>query len=108
MAVWAFGSAQTGEVRPGSDVDIGLLVERLLTLDELTDLLARLQAALEVEDIDLVVLNKANPILRFEAVSGRPLFCRDAARRAAFVSLTAREYEDSMALIAWGFEQRST
>lgn len=44
-----------------------------------------------------MILNDANPILRFEAVSGRMLFCRDIQRMADFVSLTAREYEDEMA-----------
>lgn len=93
IAVWAFGSAQGGDVRIGGDVDVGVLVDRPLTFDEQLDLLGRLQATLHIEDIDLVILNDANPILRFEAVSGRLLFCRDIQRMAAFVSLTAREYE---------------
>ncbi len=98
IAAWAFGSAQAGVLRPGGDVDIGILVEAPLTLAAQLDLLMRLQAALHVEDIDLVILNNANPILRFEAISGRLLFCRDAQCRAEFASLTAREYEDEMAL----------
>ncbi len=98
IAAWAFGSAQAGVLRPGGDIDIGILVEAPLTLVAQLDLLMRLQAALHVEDIDLVILNNANPILRFEAISGRLLFCRDAQCRAEFASLTAREYEDEMAL----------
>lgn len=35
--------------------------------------------------------------LDFEAVSGRRLINRDLSALAAFVSLTAREYEDEMA-----------
>ena len=97
VAAWAFGSAQDGFARAGGDVDVGILVDRPLTFDEQLDLLGRLQAALQFEDVDLVILNDANPILRFEAVSGRLLFCRDKQRMAAFVSLTAREYEDEMA-----------
>ena len=61
------------------------------------DLLGRLQDALGLDEVDLVVLNDANPILRFEAVSGRRLFTRDLLALAEFVSLTAREYEDEMA-----------
>ncbi|MEW5959546.1 MAG: nucleotidyltransferase domain-containing protein [Chloroflexota bacterium] len=96
MAVWAFGSAQGGWVNPGSDIDLGLLLASRPTLDEQLNLLARLQAVLRFENIDLVILNEANPILRFEAVSGRLLFCRDRDRLAEFVSLTAREYEDEV------------
>ena len=97
IAAWAFGSAQSGQVRAGGDIDIGVLMESPPSLAEQLELLAKLQAALQFEDIDLVVLNEANPILRFEAISGPSLFCRDAGRRAEFVSLTAREYEDEMA-----------
>ena len=63
----------------------------------MTDLRAALQNALNYDDIDLVVLNGASPILRFEAICGRAVYTADLAARAAFVSLTAREYEDEMA-----------
>jgi predicted nucleotidyltransferase len=106
VAAWAFGSAQSGQVGAESDVDIGILVESTLSLDEQLDLLANLQKALQFEDIDLVVLNEANPILRFEAISGRSLFCRDAGQRAEFASLTAREYEDEMAFWQRGMAMR--
>jgi predicted nucleotidyltransferase len=97
VAAWAFGSARDGRVGPGSDIDIAVLLESPPSPSEQITLLAKLQAALQFEDIDLVVLNGANPILRFEAISGRPLFCRDRGRRAEFASLTAREYEDELA-----------
>jgi predicted nucleotidyltransferase len=97
IAVWAFGSAQGGQVGTGSDVDIGVLMASPPTLDERLELLSKLEGALHSEKIDLVVLNEANVILRFEAISGQPLFCRDLARRAEFVSRTAREYEDETA-----------
>jgi hypothetical protein len=61
----------------------------------------------QLDNIDLVVLNAAAPILRFEAVSGRLLFCRDATQRAAFVSLTAREYEESMAMVQRALAERA-
>jgi predicted nucleotidyltransferase len=97
VAAWVFGSAQDGRVGTGSDVDIAVLMESQPSLDERIELLSKLQDALGVEDIDLVVLNEANAIVRFEAISGQPLFCRDLPRRAEFASLTAREYEDEMA-----------
>ena len=107
MAAWAFGSAQRGQVNPGSDLDIGVLFEGPPALKEQLELLGDLQQALQLEEIDLVALNEANPILRFEAISGRSLFCRDAGRRAEFASLTAREYEDEMALAERWVRERS-
>ena len=101
LAAWHFGSTAKANYRPGpartSDIDIGVLFVRRPSLDELTDLRAALQNALNYDDIDLVVLNGASPILRFEAVCGRAVYTADLAARAAFVSLTAREYEDEMA-----------
>lgn len=97
VAAWAFGSAQDGVLRAGGDIDIAVLTSEPLSFDQQLALIGRLEEILPFADIDLVVINEANPILRFEAVSGRPLFCRDRQRMAAFVSLTAREYEDEMA-----------
>ena len=97
IAAWAFGSAQDGVVREGGDVDTAVLTTTPLTFDEQLTLLGQLQHALQMDELDLVVLNNANPILRFEAVSGKRLFCRDLSAMAGFVSLTAREYEDEMA-----------
>jgi predicted nucleotidyltransferase len=107
IAAWAFGSASDGQVAPGSDVDVGVWFETRPSFEQQLALLARLQEALGIDEIDLVVLNDANPILRFEALSGRALFCRDPSRRAGFASLTAREYEDAMALWERGMRTRS-
>ena len=107
IAAWAFGSAMDGQIRPGGDVDIAVLFDRSPSLDERLELLMRLQRTLQFEQIDLVVLNGASALTRFEAVCGRPIYTRDAGRRAEFVSLTAREYEDEMALLRWGLKLRA-
>jgi len=99
IAAWVFGSAQEGLPREGGDVDIAVLFESRPTLDQLCELRAALQDTLQFDNIDLVTLNGASSILRFEALSGRCLFCRDDEKRATFASLAAREYEDHMALM---------
>lgn len=106
VAAWVFGSAKEGISRPGGDVDIAVLFDQPPSLEDRLDLLLELQKALDFEDIDLVVLNNASAITRFEAVSGPLLYSRDPQRQAEFVSLTAREYEDSMAFIHWGMKNR--
>ncbi len=102
VAAWAFGSAQAGEQRPGGDVDVAVLFAQPPTLDERADLRADLQEATGVDEIDLVTLNGASPVLCFEAVSGVRLLCREEAKCASFVSLAAREYEDEAALAERG------
>ena len=107
VAAWVFGSGQTGRVGPNSDLDIALFFGEKPSLNKLADLRAALQEALHFDDIDLVILNEASPITRFEAVSGRPVYTRDASARAGFVSLTAREYEDAIAFLQRGLHYRS-
>ena len=98
VGAWLFGSAQDGEVRNGGDVDIGVLFDEKPDLDTLALCRVRLQKVLEFEEIDLTPLNDASPILRFEALCGKRIYCRDEERCAEFASLTAREYEDEMAM----------
>ncbi len=107
VAAWVFGSAQDGIVREGGDVDAAVLTATPLTFDEQLTLLGNLQAALQTDDIDLIIRNDANPIWRFEAVSGRRLFCRDLSAMVGFVSLAAREYEDEMAQWRMALEKYS-
>lgn len=102
QAAWLFGSGHTGRARPDSDVDIGLLTSEPLTTEELIDLAGRLERELGVERVDLVELEAASPVLAFEAISGRSLLNRDPHRVAAFVSLTSRIYEDTMATLERG------
>jgi predicted nucleotidyltransferase len=107
LAAWHFGSSAHGGIRPGADVDIGVLFHQKPTIDELVDLRAVIQDAVSFDEIDLVVLNDASPVLRFEAVSGRPVYTADPEARATFCSLTAREYEDEMAQWQWALNLKS-
>ena len=104
IAAWVFGSAQKGNVRAGGDIDIAVLFYSKPSLEDRTALRAQLQLALKFDEIDLLVLNGASPITRFEAISGCAVYCRDLSARAEFASLTAREYEDSIAFIQSGLE----
>ncbi len=106
ISVWLFGSAQDGELSISADLDLALLFEAQPPLDELASIRADLQENLQVDDIDLTFLNKAGPILAFQAVSGRLVFCRDLDKKVDFVSLTARKYEEAMAFMEWGMKVR--
>ncbi len=103
IAAWAFGSAERGAMTRSSDIDIGVLFDGPVSLDELAGLRAKLQEEFRFDDIDLVAVDDAStPILRFEVISGRSIYCRNPQRRAEFVSLAAREYEDEMAFLERG------
>lgn len=92
-----FGSSKDGMVRPGSDVDIGVLLSPELSpvafFKFYVEMTVRLPA---IPRLDLVDLNRAGSILAFEALCGRRLFVRDQDAVAAFSSRIAREYESDM------------
>ncbi|MCX7004036.1 MAG: nucleotidyltransferase domain-containing protein [bacterium] len=98
-AAWLFGSARDGRVRPGGDVDIGVWCARRPRWQTLDSMIAAVQQATGVENVDVCVLNDAAAILRFEAVCGRRLLARAGADYPGFASLAAREYESAMALL---------
>ncbi len=105
IAAGAFGSAERGEMTASSDIDIGVLFDGPVSLDELAGLREKLQEEFRFDDIDLVAVDDAStPILRFEVISGRSIYCRNPQRRAEFVSFAAREYEDEMAFLKRGMK----
>ena len=106
VCAWLFGSTASGRNRADSDIDIGVLTSRKPTWREYAEIQQDLVQAAGTDAVDLVVLNEANSILRFEAISGRPLTCRDRDAHAAFCSLTSREYEEDMAQIESAYRTR--
>ena len=92
-----FGSRWRGGARPGSDLDLGVYVSEEPGFDLLADWILRVEAATGLEPVDLVVLNRADALLRFEALGGELLWSNAPETYAAFFSLTCREYEDEMA-----------
>lgn len=93
------GSAAGGFVAPGSDLDLAFF---LRTLPAELAFYERVEVA--VADLlpatvrcDIGILNRAEPVYRFEALKGRLLFVRDRDTYATFFSRTCREYESQMA-----------
>ena len=94
-----FGSARFGkQIRPDSDVDIAVWLLPPFDFDDHLNVIEMCQRAIQFENIDLTVLNKASTLLRFEAISGVPLVIKDWDTYADFFSETCRYYEDQMIL----------
>jgi len=91
-----FGSAQTGIAKPGSDLDLGVYFTRKPAGDAFIQFLVEAAEAAEFDVIDFIDLGSADPILAFEALSGRFICKVDPERTAELTSLVSREYEDTM------------
>jgi hypothetical protein len=98
-----FGSASRGGTGPESDIDLAVsLGESSPTAGAagLTQarrrLIRDLCAYLHRSDVDLVLVNGADPLLRFEiAEGGKPLYEEKPGLFADFCSLAVRQHEDA-------------
>lgn len=99
-AAWLFGSEARGEARPGSDLDIGLLLRtRGKTALDCHRLLGSIAAELESvapgRPIDLVLLEPQGPVFCHRVLSeGLLVYDADADRRIDFESDTYVRYFD--------------
>ncbi len=101
-AVFLFDSHAEGRAGPESDLDLGVVLEEGVA-DPGTLRLRLLQALAEAgfDRVDLVLLNGADPVTRYEAV--RPnqlLFAREGFDRGGYYSRVLREYLDLLPLLA--------
>jgi predicted nucleotidyltransferase len=97
------GSQATRRTHPNSDVDIAVLLDESLTLDERfaerVQLLDDLSRIFGTDQVDLVILNEASPLLAYETLlHGVLLYCADAQTRIEFQVRTLRAYEDTIPL----------
>ncbi len=98
-----FGSRAKGEPRSDSDWDLAILVKSDFYKKEKNNpsgfrksLLKELCFLLKTSQVDLVILNRVSPFLRYQvAKSGILLFEEKKGVFASFVSLAVRSYSDS-------------
>ena len=90
---YLFGSLAKGRRGPLSDVDIAVYLMPGTDIPEATiDLMALANTVLRTDEVDLVVLNRAELMLRYRIIQGRTVLTeRSPSRRAAFESRTLRE-----------------
>ena len=104
LLAYLFGSAAEGRTHSLSDLDIAVLVdqERFRELDASApwgyqaSLTAELMGILQRNDVDLVLLHRAPPLLAREVIRfGRLLYCRDTLTRIVFEVQVHQEYLDT-------------
>jgi predicted nucleotidyltransferase len=90
---YLFGSQVHGQPGPSSDVDLAVLLERSPSWEEEQDL--RRSLAGLVRRLDVVILNDAPPVLRYEVVTaGRCLLVRDSREQAEFEIHALSRFQD--------------
>lgn len=100
-AAYLFGSQASGGAGPLSDVDVGVVVlpEVANGTAVRTELFSVVAAALETDEVDLVVLNDAPSLLRHRVVrDGHLLLDRDPRTRVRFETRALLDYLDTAPL----------
>jgi predicted nucleotidyltransferase len=91
-----FGSRSSGQVHPGSDIDLGFLYDEPVDLLELTN---KVTGLLHTDRVDVVDLRRATPLLCFSAArQGKLLYERCPGLFNSFFSLSFRRYVDTKKL----------
>ncbi len=107
-AAYLFGSYAKGRTGPLSDVDLAvLLVEGFpgeQYFDKQLDLQGNLSRILKTDEVDIVILNKANYVLAYEVLkSGKLLFTKDLIQRISFQKNVLDNYLDTQRLRSVNF-----
>ncbi|MBI5971532.1 MAG: nucleotidyltransferase domain-containing protein [Deltaproteobacteria bacterium] len=94
--VMVFGSVAAGKTRGRSDIDIAFLYEDPVDILDLTNRVIRL---LRTDDIDIVDLGRASPLLRFSAAKNcKVIYENPPGVFSEFYSLAFRRYVDTKKL----------
>ncbi|OOP56635.1 MAG: hypothetical protein AYP45_07980 [Candidatus Brocadia carolinensis] len=94
--VLLFGSAVSGKMHKKSDIDLAFLFDNPVDMLTLTNRVIRL---LHADNVDVVDLKRASPLLKFSAVkSGMLLYEREPGMFNEFYSLAFRIYVDTKKL----------
>ncbi len=90
-----FGSTVTGPLHPASDVDIAVLLERPApTLEEHAGLLHELQGLFPDREVDLAVLNRADPLFLKKVTESCRLLYGEPSALQRLKLYAFRRYQD--------------
>ena len=99
LAVYLFGSHSTGKAKPESDLDLAILLQPDQEDDfPVLELAVSLEKALG-RTVDLVILNRAGELLKYQVRRhGRLLYDRDPRLRKQFEVRGRKSFEDFLYL----------
>ena len=100
LAAYIFGSVAKGRTHPGSDVDIAVLVSGEVMRSDVfryrLKLMADLKSGLGRDDVDLILLNQAPPLLAHRILrDGKLILERSPSARVRFQVHTVNQYLDT-------------
>jgi len=101
VAAIVFGSAARGDTRPDSDIDVAVLFTREAAERGInrSELIADIMGVLKRNDVDVVILNRASPLLLHRVVrDGHVVYAANQGALAEFIIRSIQQYEDTKPL----------
>ena len=101
VAAILFGSVARGDTRPDSDIDVGVLLTREAAKKGInrSRLISEIIGVLGRNDVDVVILNTAPPLLLHRVVrDGHVVYAADNGALAEFTIKAIQQYEDTKPL----------
>jgi len=102
VLAYLFGSVARGEEREDSDLDVAVLLDDSVQPERLPEVRLRLTTELvgltHANDVDVVVLNEAPPLLAFNAISEGRCFLGDRRRQVRFEVRAIQRFIDTQPL----------
>ena len=93
--IYIFGSFARGTNGKNSDIDIGVLLNGEIGVYTKLSIIGSLVDIFKREDIDLVILNNVNEVLKFQVIKhGKPIYMESLYTKVMFESRTMSEYMD--------------
>jgi predicted nucleotidyltransferase len=95
VLVLKFGSSVTGRMHPKSDVDLAVLLDRsTITLQEHAELLQSLQSLFPDRELDLALINHADPLFLKKITDNCELLLGPPERLQALKLYAFKRYQD--------------
>ena len=93
--IYIFGSFAKETNRKNSDIDIAVLLDGEIDVYTKLNILGALVDIFKREDIDLVILNNVNEVLKFQVIKyGKVIYMESLYTKVMFESKTMSEYMD--------------
>jgi uncharacterized protein len=92
QAAWVFGSAASGRLHAGSDIDIAVMQEQRIGTDQHLALTEQLSSALQ-RDVDLIDFSRSTSVMHQQILTtGQRILCRDAFAVDSYEAFCLTEY----------------
>lgn len=96
---YLFGSRASGKHAPNSDYDIGLKLKNEISFEDKFFMEVNIRKILNTQALDLVLIDQAPLVLKFNIICGKCLYSTDSTLRVEFEANTMSRYYDYLPVL---------